>query len=151
MNYDAKPRNPHRFLSSPKVTAKFKNADIIRVTVKLDYTTWCCVGAHEISDAIKAADYVLETIETTDWTPTLKKDAKEYAEIHGYTLTNEYATEDLPLKATEQRSYNQGRARGHEEIQKPLLEVLRNNDHPIWESGNLQKALIQLVEEAHIR
>ena len=147
---DHKPQDPRRFYQQ-RVSAKLKDPDTVRVTLKLDYITWCCDGPHEVADALKAIDHVLNTIESTDWEPTLQKEAKELAEAKGFTVTSEdYETESPPLTADTQRAYNQGRARGHEEIQKPLLEVLKDDNHPIWESGNLQESLIRLVEWAHL-
>lgn len=149
---DHKPQDPRRFYKQ-RVSAKLKNPDTVRVTLKFDYMTWCCDGPHEVADAIKALDYVLETIEPTDWEPTLQKDAKERAEAKGFVVSNyedDFETEGPPLTSETQRAYNQGRSRGHEEIQKPLLEVLKDNNHPIWESENLQEALIRLVEGAHL-
>lgn len=146
---DHKPQDPRRFYKQ-RVSAKLKNPDTVRVTLKLDYITWCCDGPHEVADAVKALDYVVETIETTDWEPKIQKEAKERAESKGFKVTAEYSTDGPPLTAETQRAYNRGRARGHEEIQKTLLSVLKDDNHPIWESGNLQEALIRLVEGAHL-
>lgn len=150
MSSDLKPQDPRRFYKQ-RVSAKLKDSDTVRVTLKLDYITWCCDGPHEVADAVKALDYVVETIETTDWEPKIQKEAKERAESKGFKVTSEYSTEGPPLIAEAQSAYNRGRARGHEEIQKPLLSILKDDNHPIWESGNLQESLIRLVEEAHVR
>lgn len=148
---DLKPQDPRRFYHQ-RVSAKLIDGDTVQVTAKLDYITWCCDGPHEVADAINAFDHVLATIETTDWEPTLRKEAKERAESKGFTVTDdEFETDDPPLTSETQRAYNQGRARGHEEIQKPLLEILKDDNHPIWESGSLQESLIRLVEWIHIR
>lgn len=147
MSNDPKPQDPRRFYDQ-SVSAKLKDADTVRVTVKLDYQTWCCNGPHEIADAVKALDYVLQTIETTNWTPQLRKEAKELAEAKGFTVTDEDEIDDAPINADNIRAYYKGVARGHEEIQQALLSVITNDNHPIWESGNLQESLIRLVEGA---
>lgn len=149
---DYKPQDPRRFYQQ-RVSAKLKSSDTVRVTLKLDYITWCCDGPHEVADAVKALDHVLDTIENTDWEPTLQKDAKERAEAKGFVVSNyedDLETEGPPLTVDTQRAYNQGRARGHEEIQSAILSVLKDDNHPIWDSGSLQESLIRLVEWAHL-
>lgn len=42
--------------------------------------------------------------------------------------------------------FAQGWTKGRVSLRAALLEVLEDNNHPIWESGNLQEDLVNLVK-----
>lgn len=68
MSYDARPKSPERLHLEPSFTAYYDpETECVKIHASLTYDTWCCDGAHEVSDAIECLTTVLDTAFESAW------------------------------------------------------------------------------------
>lgn len=59
MGYDLRPDDPRRLTLTNEVQSR-DDEGILRVTVTYTYDEWCCNGQHEVTNALKIIEEVLE-------------------------------------------------------------------------------------------
>lgn len=61
MQSDIGPRDPRRLTLLPDVMARYvPEEEYVRIDVSLTYKTWCCNGSHEVVDALRALEALLD-------------------------------------------------------------------------------------------
>jgi hypothetical protein len=60
MGCDPRPGDPRRLHLTNEIAAGYDEQGLLQVTVTYRYDGWCCEGPHEVADAIKAIEQILD-------------------------------------------------------------------------------------------
>lgn len=68
MSYDAPLGSPERLYLEPNIVGRYNpETEQVEVTATFTYQTWCCDGAHEVSDAIACLISVVDDASQSAW------------------------------------------------------------------------------------
>lgn len=82
MSSEPRPRSPERLEMSSSVIADFdEERGVVRIHAEFTYLPWCCNGAHEVIDGLRAVHDVIDKSAHRAYRRRLQKIQQEIGEL----------------------------------------------------------------------